>query len=345
MSFFEPFKIVVDQQEGKWLRDHTATCGCGATAKSRISSTTLPGEVVAKQFRHKGWEIGRHRSGDTCPDCIAAAKVKPPKPAIAAVPAAPKPVQPKIEPTRVEAAVPEVAPSQYVDLEAVRWAKDRRGLSKPTKAVLVIIAGLLDQDGNCDHNSSEIMRLAGFGSERITSSLRQLQDRGLITRQIRNKRGGLSGRLPTRFRLNMNPQPEPNLMSSRSQTGDYNLDRTAQVIALAAAPPHEPDRADKRRVHEAVELAWNYDTGRYRGGATDKSIAAALNVPRKWVSDRREDLFGDEANDDAVEAVTAAKALEQALAALEDRALTLATEAEAMRKSLTAVLAKLPKAA
>lgn len=61
---------------------------------------------------------------------------------------------------------------------------------------------------------------------------------------------------------------------------------------LKAEPPRQPTPADNRRIHDAVDAAYDDKAGCYTKNHSDDLIAKALNVPRAWVSKIREDFFG-----------------------------------------------------
>lgn len=104
----------------------------------------------------------------------------------------------------------------------------------------------------------------------------------------------------------LSPHPEENAAS------DELPDELAEptVILIETEEPEmtepasnvtstEPDRLAKRRIHDEIAGNWDEHTSRYIGSASDQTIALALSVPRKWVSDIRADFFGDSgANDD-----------------------------------------------
>lgn len=50
--------------------------------------------------------------------------------------------------------------------------------------------------------------------------------------------------------------------------------------------------ADRRRIGDALEAAYDCAAGRYRGAGSDAVIAKSLDVPRLWVTETREFSYG-----------------------------------------------------
>jgi hypothetical protein len=70
------------------------------------------------------------------------------------------------------------------------------------------------------------------------------------------------------------------------------LKRPPAPFTPTVLPPTPPTRADLRRVHDALEDAYPKPEAGYAKSHTDASVAASLNVPRKWVEDVRAQFFG-----------------------------------------------------
>lgn len=80
--------------------------------------------------------------------------------------------------------------------------------------------------------------------------------------------------------------------------------KSAEVIPMsktAAEPPNEPTRDAKRRIRKEVQDHYDEDRGRYIGEASDVSIAESLKVPRAWVTQIREEFFGDSGENEEVQ--------------------------------------------
>jgi ribosome-binding protein aMBF1 (putative translation factor) len=56
--------------------------------------------------------------------------------------------------------------------------------------------------------------------------------------------------------------------------------------------PRKPTRDEKRLIVLAIEDHYDDKVRSYAAGWSDEKIAADLNVPRKWVSDLREEFYG-----------------------------------------------------
>ncbi|PZT95406.1 MAG: hypothetical protein DI624_13615 [Brevundimonas sp.] len=70
----------------------------------------------------------------------------------------------------------------------------------------------------------------------------------------------------------------------------------------------------------------------YAGDASDATVAAKLDVPRVWVSDIRDEFFGPDQNEATVVFRADVEKLIRLGRSLEDRAMTLAAEGEALRQ-------------
>jgi hypothetical protein len=69
-------------------------------------------------------------------------------------------------------------------------------------------------------------------------------------------------------------------------------------VKVAAAPPPVSTPEERRRIREALDTHYDEALGRYRQSFSDKSLAAKLNVPAKWVTDLREaNGYGPDANE------------------------------------------------
>lgn len=67
-----------------------------------------------------------------------------------------------------------------------------------------------------------------------------------------------------------------------------------------AEPPRQPAAEDKRRIRDKLDELYDEDAGRYRQAHSDKSVAALLVVPAKWVADIREAMgMGPDVNEAA----------------------------------------------
>lgn len=95
--------------------------------------------------------------------------------------------------------------------------------------------------------------------------------------------------------------------------------------------PRELTQVFRRKIFR--EIDGSYENNRYVTGVTDKTIADELNVPRKWVEDIREEMFGPAGPNPEVVAISEQLVeLARAATKLEIEGLKLAEEAEALRK-------------
>jgi hypothetical protein len=64
------------------------------------------------------------------------------------------------------------------------------------------------------------------------------------------------------------------------------------VSAPRVEVPRQPNLVQRRKIAEALDMAYDVDKGRYTKNFSDDSLAKNLSVPRKWVSDVREFMYG-----------------------------------------------------
>lgn len=83
----------------------------------------------------------------------------------------------------------------------------------------------------------------------------------------------------------------PMEMSPPEPIKEITVSEPVRLEALAEI--RQPDRATKRAILEAIQGSWDDSKSRYLGNASDEVIARDLKVPRKWVSDIRIDIFGE----------------------------------------------------
>lgn len=69
--------------------------------------------------------------------------------------------------------------------------------------------------------------------------------------------------------------------------------------------PREMTQAERRKIFREIDNCYDEKRGRYVDSETDQGIAARLAVPRKWVSDVREENFGPSGENDELERVAA----------------------------------------
>lgn len=81
-------------------------------------------------------------------------------------------------------------------------------------------------------------------------------------------------------------------------------------VVHIATPPRTMSREDKRIIFGKLDEVYNDDKTGYQIGWTDQKVAVDLGVPRAWVTQVREDMFGPLASNPEIEAcITAAQAV------------------------------------
>lgn len=108
------------------------------------------------------------------------------------------------------------------------------------------------------------------------------------------------------------PAPMPTLAATPPAPAPLAL-AADQGRAIGAATPATLDttsrpmtRADRQRIHDVLDAAYDQGAQRYRGETSDASVAAELDVPRVWVASHRKEMFGDFDRNEASEQQTAA---------------------------------------
>ncbi len=97
------------------------------------------------------------------------------------------------------------------------------------------------------------------------------------------------------------------------QNMSKHYDALAKSAAIKAEPPAQPSREDRRIIIAELESVYVDEKTGYSALWSDQKVAEKLGVPRKWVSDVREDLFGPEGSSEgAKELLSEAKAMRDA---------------------------------
>jgi hypothetical protein len=110
---------------------------------------------------------------------------------------------------------------------------------------------------------------------------------------------------------------------------------------VAADPPRQPDRADWRRIRDALDVHYLPDQGRYAKDGSDRKLAAELNLPRAWVAEERERAYGPDQCEADGQDLRQCEALQAEAKALEQTGLDLATKAEALGRAVELLRVKL----
>lgn len=135
--------------------------------------------------------------------------------------------------------------------------------------------------------------------------------------------------------------PKPDIPIQKPKEAVMSKPAAAPVSAALAAPPRSPTREDRRKILDALDDGYLVDKGCYAGEATDQSLADRLKVPRAWVAEERERAFGPDACEADGADGARLTALMASLAALEQKGLAVAEEAEGLRRDCHRMAAKL----
>ena len=122
-----------------------------------------------------------------------------------------------------------------------------------------------------------------------------------------------------------------------------NAEPTRPTLSVVE-PPREATRDDRRRILDALENVYDGARGLYSGAKSDATVADELKLPRAWVSAIREQFFGPDANENDELARRKVGEFPAKLKHLEDKALALAAEAEALRAEVQSALRSLREA-
>lgn len=87
-----------------------------------------------------------------------------------------------------------------------------------------------------------------------------------------------------------------------SRTG-VAMEKKGEVVALTAKgaenapdvtviPPRAATPKDRRRIQDALDAVYDIELGGFKAGASDEAVAQRLDVPRAWVTEVREMLYG-----------------------------------------------------
>lgn len=129
--------------------------------------------------------------------------------------------------------------------------------------------------------------------------------------------------------------------------GTWAWEATAQpaqpALALVAAePPPRPTQAANRRIRDELDACYNEGVG-YAGSWSDAKVAESLDVPRAWVAELREALYGPDTNEEAARAAqeaaqrhAEAEAKITAAEAVATKLLEMAAEAEQLVNDMRA---------
>jgi hypothetical protein len=72
-------------------------------------------------------------------------------------------------------------------------------------------------------------------------------------------------------------------------------------MTKAATAPRQPAREDKRRVLDKLNEVYTGEALGYSGDWSDGKVAAALSVPKAWVTDLRVEFHGENAGNESTD--------------------------------------------
>jgi hypothetical protein len=125
----------------------------------------------------------------------------------------------------------------------------------------------------------------------------------------------------------------------KQQTLEKEHEMEATVVAM---PVRGMSREDKRIVFQKISEVYVGEQAGYQPPWTDELVARDLGVPRAWVAEIREEMFGPLAsNSDIDDAVKAAQTLTNEMVAIRERSEELGRQAETMLKRLGSIVKNL----
>ena len=116
-------------------------------------------------------------------------------------------------------------------------------------------------------------------------------------------------------------------------------------VPAEADQPRQPTREQRRKINDALDAHYLPERGCYAKAFSDKALAETLNVPRAWVAEERDRLFGPDVNEAQAAQTGALMALEARAQAAEDMAMKAAAEAEAVKKDAATLRTRMTRAA
>jgi hypothetical protein len=121
--------------------------------------------------------------------------------------------------------------------------------------------------------------------------------------------------------------------------------KSQEIEVMAAEPPRKPERSDLRRILDSLDEHYSVEKGMYLKAFNDETIAMKLKVPKSWVSEERERLFGPETNEQKQESSTKLSALEKRCETAMADALKAAEELESIQREVKQIKSSISQAA
>lgn len=339
-----------------------ATCSaCGKTEEIRDSKPGgLPVSAVAQKFRQRGWDIGGRRSNDLCPvhaktpgaldragsdrrrRRAAYVAIKAKEDGVAHVTDFPQvlPVYrgPALPPVTIQSIAesltnlgrvtvePKVEPSirKFEPAPAAETELSPRRLNE--KPLLDLPVGV------------DVLIRSKFGGRSIKQTGHNKNANAI--RAARNYYGE-TARLGVDFEVIRESAIRFGWRSlAKAETPQETITPEEDIImptpaelggnGAPEAPAREFTPAERRKVLDALDTHYIGDE-RYKGDWSDKKLADHLDIPRILVAEIRGQFFGPDVNEAGVIAVRELKALAKDAAALMERHLTLAQDAELIK--------------
>jgi hypothetical protein len=113
------------------------------------------------------------------------------------------------------------------------------------------------------------------------------------------------------------------------------------VRVPAADPPRTATREDRRRIMEALDVAYLVDRACYAKSGSDKALAERLGVPRAWVAEERDRAYGPDACEADGELAARLEALEARAKSVIAEGMALAERAESLSLEVASLRAKI----
>jgi len=121
-----------------------------------------------------------------------------------------------------------------------------------------------------------------------------------------------------------------------ARNGKHVCPKCQEKKAMPSDTPREMTPADKRAIFREIDGCYDEKRGRYVDDWTDQAIATKLAMPRKLVTDVREENFGPSGENTELErVVTLLSRIDGDVRAAIDKCMTAAAEAEKLGVEVT----------
>jgi len=137
------------------------------------------------------------------------------------------------------------------------------------------------------------------------------------------------------------PPREPEKEPTMPIPEEDRQDRPGAEIGITADPPRQPTRAQRRAVDEALAHYYDPEAEMYNGSWSDKKLAEKMDVPRAWIAEVREALYGPDRSKAADQNTVKLDAYRARLVQLEEDFLKAMEDFDKRRKEISDLLDKL----